>query len=257
VTTLTGKFMKQQGVTTVGALGYSISPTSAEAAKATGVSAQAVGLKVGYINSKFPFGSTNVQPEALAMKKAGVDGFTPATDPNTSYALITALRDLNANIKVALLPGVGYGSDLLQAGAGTLKAAQNVYYSLSFQPIEMQTDATKAFQKALQDVGYSKADHPGTPVYNGYASMLLLGEGLKAANGDLSHAGIIKGLSTVTSFDAGGLTADHPVNPSTHNSTDGAQLCAWVVKLVGDTFELVKDADPVCGEIIPGKTVSP
>ena len=70
VATTYGKLAKDLGATTIGAVGYSISPSSAESAKGAGVSAEAVGLKVGYINSSFTFGSTDVQPLALAMKNA-------------------------------------------------------------------------------------------------------------------------------------------------------------------------------------------
>ena len=73
VTTGAGQYFKMQGRTNVGTLGYGISPTSAESAKGTAVSAQQAGLKAGYVNANFPFGSTNVQPVALAMKVAGVD----------------------------------------------------------------------------------------------------------------------------------------------------------------------------------------
>ena len=93
VTTTYGLLAKDLGASTVAAVGYSISPSSAESAKGAGVSAQAVGLKVGYINSKFPFGSTNVQPLAAAMKGAHVDAVFPNVDPNTSFALLTALKD--------------------------------------------------------------------------------------------------------------------------------------------------------------------
>jgi len=86
VSTTTGNLFKLLGASPVGALGYGISPSSAQAAKATGVSAQAVGLPVGYINSNFAFGSTNVAPIALAMKNANVQGLTTATDPNRSQS---------------------------------------------------------------------------------------------------------------------------------------------------------------------------
>lgn len=92
VATTTGTFFKMQGVTNLGAIGYSVSPISSEAAKASAESAKQAGIKVGYLNARFPFGSTNVAPVALAMKAAGVNGFTATVDPNTSFALISALR---------------------------------------------------------------------------------------------------------------------------------------------------------------------
>jgi branched-chain amino acid transport system substrate-binding protein len=32
--------------------------------------------------------------------------------------------------------------------------------------------------------------------------------------------------------------------------------CVWVTKLSGSTFELVPGADPICGTLVPGVTVS-
>jgi ABC-type branched-subunit amino acid transport system substrate-binding protein len=253
VTETIGKVFKLLGATTVGALGYDISPSSAEAAKGAGVSAEAAGLRAGYINAKFPFGSTNVQPVALAMKNAGVDGVTPDVDPNTSFALIQALRDNGADVKAFVLP-IGYGGDLLQAGPGTLKTAQNVYFQLQYEPIEMHTAATEKFAAALKATGGT--DAPGLPTYDGYASILLLVQGLKSAGVDPSSEALIATLSKIRTFTAGGLFGDHPLDPNDRvNNGDGN--CTWTTKLVGDEFHLVKGADPMCGEILPGKTVSP
>jgi ABC-type branched-subunit amino acid transport system substrate-binding protein len=253
VTATGGKLFKLLGASTVGALGYSISPSSAEAAKGAGVSAVAAGLRAGYINAQFPFGSTNVQPVAAAMKSSGVDAVTPDVDPNTSFALIQALRDNGANVKAFVLP-IGYGGDLLQAGPGTLKTAQNVYFTLQYEPIEMHTAATEKFAAALKATGGT--DAPGLPTYDGYASILMLVQGLKAAGANPTHASLIAALSKIHSFNAGGLLGDHPLDPNDRvNNGDGN--CQWATKLVGDTFELVKGALPMCGEILPGKTVSP
>lgn len=209
VATTGGLFLKQQGVTNLGSVGYSISPSSAEASKSSAVSAQAVGLKAGYVNSKFPFGSTDVQPIALAMKDAGVDGVTPEVDPNTSFALITALRNAGVDLKVALLP-IGYGVDLLQAGPGTLKEAQNVYFSLTYQPVEMHTKATEAFVAALKASGGTTA--PGLPTYDGYASILMLVQGLQGAGANPTQASLIDSLSKIHAFNPGGLYGSHPLD---------------------------------------------
>jgi len=37
----------------------------------------------------------------------------------------------------------------------------------------------------------------------------------------------------------------------------GVDNCLWVTKLSGSKFELVPGADPICGSVIPGKTVAP
>lgn len=255
VATTGGLFLKQQGATNLGSVGYSISPSSAEASKSAAVSAQTVGLKAGYINSSFPFGSTDVQPIALAMKDAGIDAVTPEVDPNTSFALITALRNAGVDLKVALLP-IGYGVDLLQAGPGTLKEAQNVYFSLTYEPVEMHTKATEAFVAALKATGGTTA--PGLPTYDGYASILMLVQGLQGAGASPTQASLIDSLSKIHAFNPGGLYGSHPLDINDRvNIVAGPDGCEYFVKLSGSTFHLVPNADPLCGTIIPGKTVRP
>ena len=254
VATTTGDFFKMEGVTNVAALGYSVSPSSSEAAKAAGASAQNAGLKVGYLNSAFPFGSTNVAPVALQMKSAGVNGLTTETDPNTAFALIAALRQAAANPKVALLP-TGYGGDLQQAGPNALQEAQNVYFLSSFEPVEMHTAATTEFQDALKSVGINH--DPTYAEYAGYTSVLLLVQGLQAAGANPTQAGLIHALSGITAFTAGGLFGSHHLDMSQRNNVVlGVDNCYWITKLSGSTFDLVPNADPICGTVIPGKTIS-
>jgi ABC-type branched-subunit amino acid transport system substrate-binding protein len=251
----TGAFFKMQGVTTFGALGYSISPSSSESAKGAAVSAQEAGLKVGYLNANFPFGSTNVQPVALAMKSAGVDGFESTTDPNTSFALVSALRQVGHNPKVALLPD-GYGGDLIQAGPGALQTGQGVYFTLTFQPVEMHTAATEQFQSALRTIGIT--NDPTYGEYAGYTSVAMLVRALKAAGPHPSHSALIASLSGLKNFDAAGLLGRHTFDPGDRASTaTGIDGCIYVTKLSGSAFQLVPGADPICGHLIPGKTVSP
>lgn len=254
VTTTLGKFFKMMGVTKAGALGYSISPSSAESAKGAIQSAKAVGIKEGYLNANFPFGSTNVQPVALAMKSGGVDGFTATVDPNTSFALISALRQNGVNIKAASLP-TGYGGDTLQAGPGALQAAQNVFFSLNYEPVEMNTSATQQFLKDLRASGTTT--EPTYAEYNGYTSVGLLVRALKQNGGNTSSASLIQTLSSIHNWDALGLWGGRTLDLSDRaGSPAGVDNCGWYTKLVGQKFELVKGADPVCGEILKGVKVS-
>jgi branched-chain amino acid transport system substrate-binding protein len=253
VSTTDGDFFKMQGVTTVGALGYSISPSSSESAQGAAKSAANVGLKVGFVDAAFPFGSTNVQPIALQMKSAGVDGFTATVDPNTGFALVTALRQAGVNLKVALLP-TGYGGDLLQAGPGALQEAQNVYFTLTYEPVEMHTPATEQFQSDLKSVGVT--DEPTYAEYNGYLSVALLIKGLSAAGSNPTQTSLITALSNIHDWDALGMFGTHHLDINNRTSA-GQTNCVWVTKLVGNSFQLVPGADPICGHLIPGLTVSP
>jgi branched-chain amino acid transport system substrate-binding protein len=91
-----GQFMKSQGATKCASLGYASSPSSALAAAGFIKSCQMAGLTSGYLNTQFPFGSTNVGPIALAMKNAGIDGLYLPTVPSTSFALVIALHLVRA-----------------------------------------------------------------------------------------------------------------------------------------------------------------
>lgn len=255
VYTAAGKLFKMEGATDVGTLGYSISPSSSESAKNIALSAQAAGLKVGYVNAKFPFGSTNVEPDALAMKSAGVNGVYSSTDPNTSFALVTALKQLGVDLKVAYFP-TGYGGDLSQGGPGAIRAAQNAIFStVAFEPVEMHTAATRQFQSDLKGAGVTS--EPTEAEYIGYASVAALVQALKATGPNPSHAQLISALSGVKGFNAWGLMGKLSLNLDDRTGTGGGPGgCAYFAQLKGSTFHLVPGADPLCGTLIPGKTVS-
>ncbi|MGF7235451.1 MAG: ABC transporter substrate-binding protein [Frankia sp.] len=255
VSTTSGKFFKSQGVTKLASLGYSISPSSSEEAKAAASSAKAAGIKIGYLNAAFPFGSTNVGPTVLAMKKARVDGLIAEIDPNTAFALITGLREAGVNLKAVLLP-TGYGGDLLQAGPGALRAAQNVFFAVTYEPVEMRTTATKQFVSDLASAGVT--GEPTFAQYNGYVSVGLLIQGLKAAGANPSRPSLISALSNIHDFNALGLFGSHTLDVNDRvNIVDGVGNCLWIVKLEKEAFKLTPGATPICGSVIQGEKVSP
>ena len=253
VNTDSGLFFKSQGVTNLGSIGYAISPSSAEAAEGAAVSAKHAGIKAGYVNAAFPFGSTNVAPIALAMKAAGVNGLSAATDPNTAYALIAALKQDGVKLKAVLL-ATGYGGDVTsQASPAEQQAAQGVSFENPYEVMEDNTAATKQFAADLKAAGIKGL--PTQSEYNAYASVGLMLQAIKAAGKNPTQAEIITQLSKVHSYDAGGLFGNDPVDIS--NRTNFSGHCYWIAKLEGKTFELVPGAQPICGTTIPGVTVSP
>jgi branched-chain amino acid transport system substrate-binding protein len=254
VSTTAGLIFKLLGATKIGALGYGISPSSAQAAKAAAISSEAVGLQAPYVNTSFPFGGTDVEPVALAMKADGVDGFTSATEPNTAYSLITALRQSGADLKAGVLSD-GYGVDTLQAGPGALQSAQGVYFILAYEPVEMNTPATQQFVTALKNVGFTAT--PSEGMYNGYLSIALLVDGLQGAGANPTHASLISSLSKIHNWNAAGLFGTHTMDINNKTSIiGGPDNCEWVTKLVGTNFQLVPGGDPICGTDT-GKTVAP
>jgi len=251
-----GLFFKLVGATNLGSVGYSISPSSSASAKSTAVSAQQAGVKVGYLNASFPFGSTNVGPAVLAMKAAGIDAFSGSIETNTEFAMISGLRQQGVHLKAPLL-ATGYGGDLTSGGPGAEQAAQGVYFLTAFQPVELNTAATKQFQSALANVGITGP--PTFAEYQGYASVDALVQGLKLTGSNPTQSAFIDAMLGITNYNAAGLYGDHSVSFALdqRGQASGPDNCYYVVQYSGSTFHLVSGADPICGAVIPGKTVTP
>lgn len=249
-----GSFFKSQGVTKVGVLGYGISPSSSEAASGAAISSQVAGLSVGYQNLNFQFGSTNVQPVALAMKNAGVDGVYLPVVPNTAFALAAALKAEGVNLKAVVL-ATGYGGDLLQSQAG-VAAGQGLDFATNAQPVDLNTAGTQQFQQALKQY----ANVTGVPTfaeYMGYLSVAGLVSGLQAAGSNPSQSSFTTALRKVSNFDGFGLYGSHTIDFGQFGDIAGGLgpgNCIYIEKLNGQSFSAVSGAAPICGSVIAGKT---
>jgi branched-chain amino acid transport system substrate-binding protein len=256
VQTTTGDFLKLVGANNLAAVGYSVPQSSNLAAKNSAASAQHAGIKVGYLNAQFPLGSTDVGPLTLAIKNAHSDSLLAAIEENTSFALITSLRQQGVTLKAPVL-SVGYGGDLAEGGPGVQQAAQGAYFTLSYEPVELQTPATKRLVSALKTYAGVTA-LPSLNEYIGYAAIDAFVQGIKKAGPAPSSSALINALLTMTHYTADGLFGDHSVDfsVSTRGHFAGAENCAWYTQYEGTEFHLVKGADPLCGTTLPGQKVS-
>jgi ABC-type branched-subunit amino acid transport system substrate-binding protein len=255
--TMYGNFLKLEGVTNLASFGYGGDPATSEFAKTVADSGKAAGIKIGYENAQFPLTSTNVQPLALAMNSAKVNGVYGAVASGVFLSLVSSLRQLNPAPTV-FLENTGYGQDLEQSGPGAVQSAQGTYVVLSGEPLELHTSATQQFQKYLEEVGVT--GDPGYQTYTGYGAIGLLVKGLKAAGSKPTEASLTAGLSTVHSWDFmglwGGRTLDINNRADTQNIA-GPGNCGWFVKVAGQGFQLVSGAEPLCGPTIPGINETP
>jgi branched-chain amino acid transport system substrate-binding protein len=247
-----GQFFKMVGVTNLASLGYSISPSSSLTAKSHAASAQQYGIKVGYLNAQFPFGGTNTGPAVLAMKSAGVDGFDGAIQTNTVFAIINDLR--NAGVTVKALMATGYGGDLVQGGPGAVQAAQGVYFLTAFEPVEMNTAATKQLQSDLKQYANVPTGVPTFAEYQGYVSMDAFVQGLKAAGANPTQASLINALLGMTAYQGAGLWGTHTLSfaMADRGKQSGVDNCWWITQFQGQSFHLVSGMDPLCGKVLPG-----
>jgi branched-chain amino acid transport system substrate-binding protein len=255
VQTTYGMIFKQLGATTFGGIGYGIEPSSADVVKSAAASAQVAGLKVGYVNTQVPLGSTNMAPIALAMKSAGVDGIFPGVTTQSSFALVNALHQEGVNLKAGLM-ATGYGGDLTGGGQGAEQAAQGLYFTSGFEPVEMNTPATQTFESALHTYAGWNGD-PTLSEYLGYLSIDGFVTGLKAAGANPTQSSFINAMLGITNYDGTGLWGGHTISfaLSTRGTIAGADNCVWITQYSGTTFHLVPNMTPICGQNVPGKTV--
>lgn len=252
VTTTYGKFFKSQGVTKLAGVAYATA-TGANGLKATLQGAAAVGVPTAYQNTNVPIGTTDVGSLALAIKDSGADGIYLSVLPTTAIPLLAKLKEDGVNLKAAMMI-VGYGQDILDSAPATA-ALQGVYFSTFIQPAESRTPATKQMIDALHKyTGATK--QPYTMDYLGWIEADMFIKGLQAAGPNLTRSGFISALRKVTDYTAGGLYGK-PLDLSQFGNQGisvGPGNCMYAAKLVGQQFQVVPSADPVCGEST-GKTV--
>ena len=242
------QLMKQNGVTTVAAFGYGVSPSSSDAAKGVAFSAKSVGLKVGYLDTSLPFGTVNVTPLALAMKQSGVNGVSMEMDENTNFAILTAARQAGVSFKVAI-SATGYGQPLLN-DSGAVQAGQGVYFLPVAAPVELKTPATMAMQAAFAKyAGFSGV--PDFQWYEGWLGADLMIKGLQVAGNNPTRNVFINNLHQVSNYDGGGLLGT-PVSLTLANFGKAPQtLCSWYAILKGHQFVIANGGQRVCGTLIP------
>jgi branched-chain amino acid transport system substrate-binding protein len=254
VQTTYGTLMKKLGITNVGGVAYSISPSSYNVVKSWAVSAGMAGIKVGYLNTHLPFGDTNVGPVAIQMKNAGVNGFYSAVVTSTSFAMVEALKQ--EDVKFTAIMPTGYGGDLTGGGPGASQAAQGLYFLDGYEPMEMHSAATNKLANALRQYAGVTSD-PSLSEYLGYFSVDALVTGLKAAGPNPTAATLIDTMLGITNYRADGLWGGHTVSfaMSSRGSAAGADNCTWITRYSGSAFHLVPGLDPICGSQVPGKSV--
>ncbi len=246
-----GKFMKAQGVTVCGAVGYP-NATAGPSAVAVVKSCTADGLKDGYLNTQVPVGSTDVGAIALAIQKAGVNGISLPVVVSTGFALLGALKQLGVKLKVAML-STGYGGDLL-ASSAAVEAGQGYMFSSVGQPIEANTAATQKMAAALAKVGVTTT--PTFAEQESYIATAAVAAGLQAAGANVTQKSFETALRGVHNFNADGLLSPGEVNFSNYNQDAGgagAAGCIFAATLDGKKFIPVTGT-PLCGQAVPGLT---
>jgi branched-chain amino acid transport system substrate-binding protein len=242
--------MKKLGAKSVGAVGYGISPSSSESAKANETyAAKAQGLKSGYLNTAVDFGTTDVAPIVLGIKNSGADGLYLPLDANTNVAIIQGLQQNNVDMK-AIVSATGYGQGILDQPAGKTLTSTDLF-ATAYRPVELGGKAVKTLQQNLKKyAGFTGV--PGFGEYTGYVSCDLAIVGLQAAGKNPTRQGWVDGIRTTNGgiYDNAGLTCS-PRNFSKANfGKVASETCGWYTVVKDGKWKVLFGGKPVKGKLV-------
>jgi branched-chain amino acid transport system substrate-binding protein len=248
VNTLEGKILKKFGGTMLGTYGYSISPSSSREAVATARSFQHAGGKVGVVDTSLPFGSESFSAPALVAKEKHVDALFPTMIDASNFALATAFKQAGVPIKSAVF-ATGYDPSVVHSPAWA--NLQGDYFLSIYRPFSLPNAGTEQMAAALQKYQhFSKTHFPTLFQYEAWAGADLMIKGLQMAGPNPTHAGVIRALRSITSYDANGLLPN-PIDYATTFGHDPPQQCVWVLRAHTDGF-VPTSSKTICGTDIPG-----
>jgi branched-chain amino acid transport system substrate-binding protein len=241
INTIIPTFMKQQGVTKGAGLGYSVSPSSAAAAKNVVDALATVGLPGGYVNTAIPFGGENVGPVILDMKRQGTDGAYLAMDNNTNFAIANAAIQNGLTFK-ALVMATGYDHTLLDNSTTVATAEKgNVFIASNFTPYEAATPGVDRMRDVFQK--YLSIPRDQVPIFGywiGYADAQLLIDGLMAAGRNPTRQGFVDAVRTFDNWsDDGIFCSGVPFTMATYGQTSTRETCSYIINVVNGKFNVV------------------
>jgi len=244
------RWMKKMGAKKVAAVGYSISPSSSESAKATETfGAEAVGLEGVYLNNSLDFGGTDVGPVVLGIKNSGADGLYLPLDADTNFAIVQGLQQNGVKMKANIL-ATGYSQDLLDQPIAKTIQPTDVMFS-AYRPIELGGKAVKTFQANLKKyVGITGVPDYGT--YTGYITCDMAILGLKNAGDNPTRQGFIDAIRKTNGgkYDGAGLFCK-PIDVSYESyGTIASDTCTWFVGVKDGKFKVLNGGKPVSGKLV-------
>jgi branched-chain amino acid transport system substrate-binding protein len=248
-----GNFFKAQGATNVAVVTYDV-PTAVAVAKNVRASVEAVGLKATYINYTVPLTQEgNFGSIVAAMKQQGVNGVYFPLNPTQYFAILTEMAQAGLHMKATILGVPPTAGTALNAQ--TKADLKNTWVGTPWQPVQLETTATKAFQAALLKYEHQKTQ-PDRNEYEGWAAAAAIIQGLQVAGKNPTQASFISSLRKVNDFTADGLA----VSPVSFTKSYGTGVegpagpapknCAYFLKYNGSQFVPLQSA-PTCGGIVP------
>jgi len=243
--------MKKLGATKVAAIGYGVSPSSSETAKATvNYAAKASGLKSGYLNNSVDFGSTDVGPIVLGIKNSGSDGVYLPLDSNTNFAVIQGLQQNNVNTKV-VVSATGYSQALLDQPIAKTITPSDVLQT-SYKPIELKDPAVKTFVNNLKKYA-GITGVPNYGIYTGYITCDMVVLGLTNAGKNPTRQSFVDGIRKTNGgkYGSAGLTCrDIDLSYAHFGKISSEPACIYYVQVKNGKFVPYNGGKPVIGKTV-------
>jgi Periplasmic binding protein len=239
---------EQAGATKVAALGYGVSETSRLCAQGTAKSvemyAEDTGAELAYEKDDLAFGLTNgIAPEVTEMKGAGVDFIATCFDINAMKTLGQELHRQGMDDVTMYHPNT-YNQQFVADNADLFDGD---IVTTQFVPFEADVADTQQaeFQQWMDETGADVSEL----AMIGWINADLAFQGLLAAGPEFDRESVVDATNQMTDYDAGGLinpidwTRQHAPVVDGDPSTDYAEECAPLVRVVDGAFETVAPAD--------------
>jgi branched-chain amino acid transport system substrate-binding protein len=247
-TDISAKMMKKLGGTKLGTVGYGISESSKENAKATyEYAASAQGLEPVYLNTSVDFGSVDVGPIVLGIKNSGADSLWLPLDASTNLAIATGLQQNGVQVQANIM-ATGYGQDLLDSPTAAILTDRDVFQT-QYRPVELGGKGVKQFLKDRKKYS-SLSGVPGFGEYSGYIACDLIVTGLDLAGKNLTRQGFVDAIRSQDAYPAAGLSCrpyDYTLETFGHIPDGG---CLWYVVVKDGKFKVLNNGKPLSGHYV-------
>lgn len=242
------RMVKQLGGKKVAAIGYGISESSSENAKAQyNYAAPAQGLEGVYLNTSVDFGSTDVGPVVLGIKNSGADSVYMPLNSSTNLAIVQGLQQNGAQVKANIM-ATGYGQELLDSPVASILTPSDIFQT-GFRPVELGGKGIKQFMKDRKKYT-SLTGIPDWGEYTGYVTCDIFIHGLELAGKNLTRQGFIDALRGEDSYDVAGLSCA-PYDFTLANYSKVAQTsCQWYATVKDGKFVVGNKGKPVVGQLV-------
>ncbi len=227
---------KKVGAKSAAVIAYNV-PASADECKAAAAGFAKFGIHVGFEDLAAGLEGTNITPEVLRMKQAGVDFVVSCMDVTGNIALARTMQQ-NGMTGIHQIWLDGYDRSVLaqypQLMANTMFLVQHV-------PYEAATEFRGAFPALttyLQEMKrYEPAYAYNEVAFDGWISAALFVQGLRAAGHDLTQGKLVAAINKMTDFTGGGLT--QPISWKTAHSQVTSPTCNTFVEATPTGFKTV------------------